>query len=139
MSEITPTELIEEIEYEVEDANVIPTPIDPTLSIEGEAADAKATGDAIAGVIENLRVNGKAPSSNAITVYAGDIRMSSDESAQTIVEAIEAAGDKDAEDIMYDAVNLITIKQALDTINTTLDSELSTETIDTIWDQVFGG
>ena len=33
MSEVTPQELVEDIEYEVEDGNLVQTPIDPTLSI----------------------------------------------------------------------------------------------------------
>ena len=141
MSEVTPTpeELVEEIGFTVDDASVIPTPIDPTLSIEGEAADAKATGDAIAGVIGNLRINTKAPVENAVTLYAGDILMSSTSGAQTITEAIESIGAKTANNIMYDSENLVTVKDALDGINTTLDSELSETEIDTIFDSVFGG
>lgn len=141
MSELTPTpeELVEEVSFTVDDATVIPVPIDPTLTHEGEAADAKATGDAIAGVIGNLRINTKAPENNAVTLYAGDIKMSNIEGAQTIVEAVEAIGAKNASSIMYDAENLVTVKDALDGINTTLDSELTTEQIDTIFDNVFGG
>lgn len=141
MSEVTqtPEELVEEIELEVEDATIVPTPIDPTLSNQGEAADAKATGDAIAAVIGNLRVNEKAPVGNAITLYAGDIKMSGDEGASTVAEAIEAAGDKAAADIMYDPDSLTTVKAALDDIYTAIDSELSEEDIDDIVDEVFGG
>ena len=141
MSEVNPTpeELVEEIRLTVSDATVIPTPIDPTLSNQGEAADAKATGDAIAGVIGNLRVNTKAPVNNAITLYASDIPMSDAEGAQTVAAAIESAADKDASEIMYNATSLISVKDALDTINATLDAELSDEEIDAIFDEVFGG
>lgn len=141
MSELNPTaeELIRNVTFTLQRANVIPTPIDPTLSNEGEAADAKATGDAIAGVIGNLLVNAKSPVNNAVTLYAGDILMSDAEGAQTIAAAVESAGDKGAEDIMYDAENLVSVKDALDAINTTLDSELTTEEIDAIFDDVFGG
>ena len=141
MSESTPTpeELVEEIELTVEDASVIPVPIDPTLSNEGEAADAAATGTAIAGVLANLTVNDKSPVSNAITLYATDIPMSNSAGAQTISEAIDAVGDRDADDIMYDTTNLVSIKDAIDTINTALDSELTIEEIDEIFDEVFGG
>ena len=139
MSETTPTpeELVEELDYEVEDAEVIPTPIDDTLTISGEAADAKATGDAIAAVLGNLRVNTKAPSSNAITLYASDIAVSDATGAQTIAEALVAVGDKTADDIMYDTVNLVSIKDALDAINTAIDTELSEAEIDAIFDSVF--
>ena len=38
---------IPEVDFTLEVSNVIQTPVDDTLSIEGMAADAKATGDAI--------------------------------------------------------------------------------------------
>ena len=59
MSEPTAESLVRRIRVGVRTSSVIPTPIDPTLSHQGEAADAYATGQAIAGVIGNLRVNGK--------------------------------------------------------------------------------
>lgn len=138
MSEITPEELVETITYAVDDATVVPMPIDPTLSNEGEAADAKAVGDALAAVFTGATVNGKSATNKAFVVYAGDIMMSSEEGAQTIAEAVEAAGDKDAADIMYDSENLVTVADALDAINTTLDSELTEEQIDEIFEDVFG-
>ena len=144
MSEVTPTpeELVEEINLTVDDATVIPVPIDPTLTHEGEAADAKATGDAIAGVIDDLRVNGKAATTSGtqkvITVYAGDILMSNATGAQTIAEAFASVGDKDASQIMYDSTNLVTIKAAIDGIKADLDTELSEAEIDAIFDEVFG-
>lgn len=141
MSEInsTPEELIEQIDLDVEDASVIPIPIDPTLSHEGEAADAKATGDAISGVISRLKVNEKSPVDNEITLYASDILMSDATGAQTIEQTINGIGDKDASEIMYDAENLVTVADALDGINETLDTELTEEQIDEIFDEVFGG
>lgn len=141
MSEVNttenPEELVRTITRTVTRAEVIPTPVDPTLSNEGEAADAKATGDAIAGVIGNLRVNTKAPVSNAITIYAGDIAMSDETGAQTVAQAVESAGNKTAAEIMYDSTNLVSVKSAIDDINTALDSELSEEQIDAIFDEVF--
>lgn len=141
MSELNPTpeELVEQIDYEVEDANEIPTPVDPTLTIPGEAADAYATGQAIASVIGNLRVNGKSPTNNNIVVYSEDILMSSEEGAQNILEAFSSLTDKDASEIMYDSENLVTIADALDEISETLDSEISESEIDEIVDEVFGG
>ena len=41
------TESIPEIEMQVEVAETVQSPVDDTLSVAGEAADAKATGDAI--------------------------------------------------------------------------------------------
>ena len=42
------TEGIPEITLELDVMSTVPAPVDPTLSIEGQAADAKATGDALA-------------------------------------------------------------------------------------------
>lgn len=141
MSENNPSaeELIRNVRFTIQRSNVIPMPIDPTLSIEGEAADAKATGDAIAGVISNLRVNGKAPVSNAITVYGTDMRLSDAEGAPTIDEAIMGASDRDANDIMYDSGNLVTVKDALDDLYIQIDTELTEDQIDAIITQVFEG
>ena len=46
---------IPEITLQLQVMETVQAPIDPTLSIEGEAADAKATGDAIAGVQTTLQ------------------------------------------------------------------------------------
>lgn len=141
MSEVTPTpeELVEEISLSVDDASVIPVPIDPTLSNEGEAADAKATGDAIDAVFSGAKVNGKSFTDKTVTIYAGDIKMSSSAGASTIAETIENISDKDASEIMYDSTNLVTIKAAIDGIKDEIDSELTTAEIDAIFDEVFGG
>lgn len=141
MSEITPNpnDLVKRVRFGVRSANVIPTPIDPTLTIQGEAADAKATGDAIVGVIGNLRVNAKAPVNNAITVYATDIPMSNAEGAQTVSETILSIEDKDASEIMYDTTNLVSVKDAIDGIKTDIDTAITDDEIDDIFDEVFGG
>lgn len=138
MSEVnnaTPEELVEDFTVEMEESAEIPSPIDPTLTHSGEAADAKATGDAIRAAVAKLVLNGKSPTDNVIIIYAGDIRMSDDDGAQTIAEAIEAAGDKDASGIMYDVENLVTVKDALDE----LDADMTNEEIDDIFETVFGG
>ena len=138
MSETAET-LVRRIRLGVRAASTIPTPIDPTLSNQGEAADAYATGQAIAGVLNGVTVNGKQAVNKAFLVYAGEILMSSTDGAQTVAQAIEAAGDKDADEIMYDPENLVTVKGALDDINESLESEISTEEIDEIFEAVFGG
>lgn len=141
MSEInqTPEELTEEISYEVEDANVIPTPIDPTLTHQGESADAYATGQAIANVFNGATVNNKQAVNKAFTIYADDILVSDEQGAQTIAQALENVSDKDASQIMYDSTELVSVKDALDGIYTDLDSELTEEEIDDIFEEVFGG
>ena len=141
MSELTPTpeEMVEEITLTVDDANVIPTPVDPTLSHEGEAADAKATGDAIAGVFEGATVNGKQATGKAFVVYGSDIVMSSAAGAPTVAAAIESAAGRTAADIMYDAQNLVTIKDEIDGIKNDIDTEITQEEIDEIFEDVFGG
>lgn len=139
MSEPTAESLVRRIRVGVRTSSVIPTPIDPTLSNQGEAADAYATGQAIAGVIGNLRVNGKGPTNNAITVLAGDIPMSSEAGAASIADAIEDLQNKNAANIMYDTEENVTIKAALDGIYETLDSEMTEPEIDTIFEEVFGG
>jgi len=139
MSEVSvnPEELIETIDYEVEDANVIPFPIDPTLTIQGEAADAKATGDAISAIVSNMRINSKSAENNSFTLYGSDIRVTSGEGTQTIDQAIDELSDRNAGDILYDTENLITIGTKISEIDTAINTGLSTEDIDAIFDEVF--
>lgn len=137
-----PEELVKRVSFRVRSASVIPVPIDPTLSNEGEAADAKATGDAIAAVIDDLRVNGKSATASGgqkvITVYAGDILMSNAQGAQSVADAISAASSTTAQNVIYNPTTLVTVKDALDDIYLQIDSELSEEDIDDIFDSVFG-
>ena len=49
-----PIEGIPEITFEVEVSETVPAPVDSTLTISGQAADAKATGDAISALQTNL-------------------------------------------------------------------------------------
>ena len=132
-----PEELVENFTVQMEDAHEVPSPIDPTLTHAGEAADAKATGDAIAAMIGKLQINGKTPSDNVIVLLATDIRMSNAAGALTIAAAIEAAADKDASEIIY--TGSTTIKAALDEINTALETDLTETEITEIFESVFGG
>jgi hypothetical protein len=137
MSEVNPTpeELVEEISYQVEDATVIPFPIDPTLSIEGEAADAKAVGDALLNVAQNIKVNSKtADSTGNIIVYAGDILMSDAQGAQSIATVIESTEDRTGEDIYYKAGGDTSIAETVDEIIDAVTDGVTEEEIDSIFD-----
>ena len=104
MSEINTVESIESgiprISLQVRAMQLAQVPVDDTLSIEGEAADAKAVGDALAGKVDStdyaaLNVNGEVidTETNTITVYGSDIALSNAEGADTIDEAISAIND----------------------------------------------
>lgn len=94
MSEI---DLNEAVEVEVIDATVITVPIDDTLSNSGEAADAKAVGDALAlkanlSDVVTIDVNGQeADNQGHIILEATDIQMSSSDSrkVQAVVAGME--------------------------------------------------
>ena len=113
-------DLNEVIEEEIDDAAVITVPIDDTLSNSGEAADAKAVGDALALKADKselqtaITVNGQgADAQGAILVDGTEIPMSSSDQT-TIKAAIEAVDGKTAEDIPVTSGSSQTIKQALD-------------------------
>ena len=101
MSEInnnnTAEELNEVVEEVVDDATVMTVPIDDTLSISGEAADAKAVGDALANKIgrgealTRVTVNGVQSDSNgSVNITGADIPMSSASGAATVGAAMDA-------------------------------------------------
>lgn len=102
MSEI---DLNEAVEVEVIDATVITVPIDDTLSNSGEAADAKAVGDALAlkanlSDVVTIDVNGQeADNQGHIIIDGTDIKMTSSGNT-TLKAAIEAVDAKTATDIL---------------------------------------
>lgn len=117
MSEInaTPEELVEEVSFEVDDANVIPIPIDPTLTHPGEAADAKAVGDAIRQIGSAVRVNNvSADETGNIALYPANIPMSGEQGAQTLAQVVTEIQGRTANDIVYNSETGETIGEALD-------------------------
>lgn len=90
------SELNEIIEEVVDDATVMTVPIDDTLSISGEAADAKAVGDALdlkANLedVKNIKVNAQsADNQGQIYIDGEDIQMGTGDT-RTLRTAVEAA------------------------------------------------
>jgi hypothetical protein len=113
-------DLNEEVEVLVHDSDVVTVPIDDTLSNSGEAADAKAVGDALALKADKselsaaITVNGQgADAQGAILVNGTEIPMSGTDST-TLKAAIEAVDGKTAADIkMSSAAGANTIAQEI--------------------------
>jgi len=90
--------LNEQVNVIVDDATVVTVPIDATLSNSGEAADAKAVGDALAlkadaSSVVAISVNGQTPDNQgAILVDGTDIPMSGTDSTtlKAKIEAVDA-------------------------------------------------
>lgn len=142
MSEINLNDQVEEV---VEDAEVITVPIDATLTHSGEAADAKAVGDALAQkadkseVQSNITVNGKSKDAHGnIAVNAEDIpyatgtsvkakidamtaetlKMSNAEGAQSIADAIDNMATRTADQIPMEQGSIETVADKLEEIET---------------------
>lgn len=112
-------DLNEEIEVEVEDATVITVPIDDTLTQSGEAADAKAVGDALAlkadlSQVTGISVNGEAADAQGkILISGADIPVSGSDATKLNVK-IAAMDGKTAADIpMSSEAGAQTIAQAI--------------------------
>ena len=104
MSEIN---MNEEVTMVVEDATVITTPIDDTLTVSGDAADAKAVGDALAlkadkSQLTNVTVNGQAPDQQGAILIDGTDIPANDTDEDTIAEALAALDAKTGADIAID-------------------------------------
>ena len=114
-------ELMEQVEEEVDDAQVITVPIDDTLTHSGEAADAKAVGDALARkpdreeIPTNITVNGKdRDANNNISVYAADVPYDSGTGQPTVKEKLDSLDGRTAEEIpMNDGENPQTVAEAI--------------------------
>ena len=105
MSEINNNEDLDEVfEEEMDDADVITVPIDATLSNSGEAADAKAVGDALAlkadaSAINTIKVNEQSADNQGQILIDGTGIPMSDTDETTLTEAIQAEQGKTAGDI----------------------------------------
>lgn len=80
-----------DINMRVTQLTAVPVPVDPTLQNEGEAADAKAVGIALAGKASvaqaDVKVNGQAKDINGeIDVYADNVPY--EEESELTVKAI---------------------------------------------------
>ena len=101
MSEInnTSNDMNEEFSIQMEDSTVITVPIDDSLTREGEAADAKAVGDALAlkadaDSVNNIDVNGEeADNQGHIILTAEHVPMSESDST-TVKAKIQAVDGK---------------------------------------------
>ena len=119
MSELN--DLVEEV---VSDAEVMTVPIDDTLTISGEAADAKAVGDALAlkadlSQVTGIDVNGQsADNQGHILIDGTDIPMSGTDST-TLKAKIEAVDGKTGADIpVSSTAGAATIQAAIEDAGT---------------------
>lgn len=106
MSELNnQNDLNEMVEDTVEDAGVITVPIDDTLSVSGEAADAYAVGAALAlkadkSQISTVSVNGQAADNQGvILISAEDVPMDDSGTSPSVAAAVAEIGARTAEDI----------------------------------------
>jgi len=117
-------DLNEVVEEVIDDATVVTVNIDDTLSVSGEAADAKAVGDALAlkadkSELQNaVTVNGQsADAQGHIIVDASEIEMSSSDTTK-VKAKIEAIDAKTGADIpISSGSGASTIKAAVETVD----------------------
>lgn len=114
-------DLNEVVEEVVQDATVITVPIDDTLSVSGEAADAKAVGDALADKADRselstaVNVNGQSADAQGTILITGEDIPVSEDDATTLEAAVLAIQAWDAADINVDdtAVAPVTVQDAI--------------------------
>ena len=133
----TAEQLVRNVTFSLQRSSVIPMPIDPTLSNEGEAADAKATGEAIAAIVAVKKVLGQIPdeTGDVKTLNATMIPMTSEEGAQTISEAILGVQAQTADTILYVAGETDTVKSVVDGIITACTDGCTDDEIDAIFEE----
>lgn len=124
MSEVTSNNdelLEEEMDVEIDDPSVMTVAIDDTLSVSGEAADAKAVGDALALKADKselqtqVKVNNQtADAQGLIILLASHIPVSDAQNAQTVAQVLSALLLRTGADIKIDDTpNAETIAQAI--------------------------
>lgn len=118
-------ELNEQVEEEVDDAGVITVPIDTTLTHSGEAADAKAVGDALAGkadrseVQSNITVDGQSKDATGNIVVRAEHIPYAPTGTETVKSKLDQLAGRTAEDIpMTTGENPQTIAEAIDGLGT---------------------
>lgn len=99
-------DLNDTVQETVRDSEVITVPIDPTLSTSGEAADAKAVGDALALKADKselqtrISVNGQEPDNQGVILISGeDVPVSDASGAEMLGTAVLRIDGKTAADI----------------------------------------
>lgn len=121
MSEVNNENLNEEFEETMDDAAVITVPIDATLSNSGEAADAKAVGDALAlkadaSQVVNISVNGQpADNQGVILIDGSDIPVSGTDTTKMDAKIAAIDGKTGADIPLTGQTGSQTIAQAFST------------------------
>ena len=140
MSEVNEN-LNEAIEETVYDATVITVPIDDTLQNSGEAADAKAVGDALALKADRselsaaITVDGQsADNQGVIILLASHIPMTSSAGADSVKDAIDGIEAWDSDDIPYETGGNKSIKDKIDDLAEGIEAGVTDAEIDAIFD-----
>ena len=114
------SELNENVSYTISDHENVSVPVDDTLSIAGQAADAKAVGDALARKMDadamHISVNGQqADNYGAVLIDGTDIPVGGEDS-RSLAAAIAAGEARNGADIPLSDEDERTIAQAIENI-----------------------
>ena len=132
MSETSGNDLVTEITYEVDPVEVITVPIDDTLSIEGQAADAKAVGDALAEMQENMHIqvnDEEADNQGKVIINGSGIPVSGTDT-RTIAAAIAAGDGKTGADIPVSGTDATKISAALAAVGAKTGADIPVSALD---------